>query len=516
MKSFRSKKKSVKGKGRLYTELTGRANPATGKNAGADLLVRREERLDIVNTPQAIYGYPLNPMDYDTFTALPAIASRYETYQIEELSFHYIASVSSYVSGSVIMAIDYDCLDALPANQDVMANYPSHVETKVSENVVLVASKAMCNKIPWHYCGSTTNPKDLKTYNVGTLFVSSSGDVHEGVGRIVMRYAIRFSGPTIEVPASQDLAFTAPINASRAPLHEGLANAAALWQSDTVSTHESLGDEILRPLPAWTSLPALEWGHSMGDLEENLNLTTYGHGWTALKPGKFLMAAIAQVPYVGTTRNGPDWLRLIVKRLVGGVDIYDSVNEVGSVFPDTTVLKKKSPGVDPEEKSTFSGLFPSVSIDIGDIVVPAYSPMYSADIVEIPDWWTSTEVSPDYRITDATPGSIRVELVILPTPTLYANQPAQSSLSRGSSMHRRSERSAMTSRFGSLRTPRSVELPRRYRGHPKPKFVEITKTGTAWPATNVTASSSESSSSEVQKKIEELFVKVDAISAKLQ
>lgn len=132
------------------------------------------------------------------FTWLSALANLYESYVFNSLSFDYESSVSTTTNGTVMLSIDFDAGDSTPLNkQEMMA----------MQGAVRSAPWAACN-----YNAAAQNLKkfgiqrytrtgpigpnlDIKTYDVGNLFVATQGTPVETLGELYVTYDITLHTP---------------------------------------------------------------------------------------------------------------------------------------------------------------------------------------------------------------------------------------------------------------------------------------------------------------------------------
>jgi hypothetical protein len=179
------------------------------KTGGVTRIAHREY-LDYVNGVQVTAAYPLQPASFSTFTWLPNVALRFESYRVVRFDVHYIPSASAMTNGAIHFAIDYDCLDETPSSPARLSQFTTYARTQASQPVVLSASIPNSNRVPWHYTGSDEMPvtgKDLKLYNFGNLYVYANGD-DVVAGEIFLDYVFEFSGPTIEEPEATTVHLT--------------------------------------------------------------------------------------------------------------------------------------------------------------------------------------------------------------------------------------------------------------------------------------------------------------------
>jgi len=157
-------------------------------------------------TSFATTAFVCNPGQSGTFPWGNKIAQLYEKYDFEMLEFYYKREVSEYASagqtGKIILSFDYDASDAAPTTKQQVEDTVPHSDGMPCEPVIRLAID--CKAIrdgPARYVRPGVQPAntDIKTYDAGVLYVSSSGTTSGGVcGELRVRYRVRLSEPVLE------------------------------------------------------------------------------------------------------------------------------------------------------------------------------------------------------------------------------------------------------------------------------------------------------------------------------
>lgn len=164
----------------------------------------------------ATTSYAINPGQSATFPWAYKIAGLYERYVFERLEFYYRREVSEYATngqtGKVMLSIDYDASDSPPSTKQQVEDTIPHIDgMPCVEQILLRADPKELLGLPGgRYVRPSTLPvnTDIKTYDSGTLYVSTYGCANTNViGELRVRYRCRLTVPVLEsgstVPAGQ-------------------------------------------------------------------------------------------------------------------------------------------------------------------------------------------------------------------------------------------------------------------------------------------------------------------------
>lgn len=144
----------------------------TGRNSTR---YRECERVGTVNGSlqfEVVANFACNPGLKDSFPWLSSHADLYEKYKIHKLVYRYKNLKGTGAGGNIIMSFDYDTLDAPPSSAIEMCQstvWTDGAPWRIFELHVPVDSKAYYTR-PGLIPGT-----DLKTYDMGRLFVAAEG-----------------------------------------------------------------------------------------------------------------------------------------------------------------------------------------------------------------------------------------------------------------------------------------------------------------------------------------------------
>jgi hypothetical protein len=152
-------------------------------------------------------AYPINPGMNQTFPWLAAIAANYEEYELLGLVFEFRSTSGSAISsssaalGTVIMATDYDVLDAAFVNKAEMESYQYAVSTVPFKNIMHPVECAPRKNVLERLYTRTgaIAPGDLRFHDVGNFFIATSGmQSAYQVGELWVSYDVQLYKPRID------------------------------------------------------------------------------------------------------------------------------------------------------------------------------------------------------------------------------------------------------------------------------------------------------------------------------
>jgi len=147
----------------------------------------------------AANSYVVNPGIVATFPWLSVLAANFESYKFNNLCFQFSTEKSASTNGSLMIAIDYDANDAAPTTKTIMMSYHNAVRCPVWSETKYVADRPDLQKLPQRYirAGAVTGT-DLKTYDVGNLFVSTAGCADtSALGELYVIYDVELITPQL-------------------------------------------------------------------------------------------------------------------------------------------------------------------------------------------------------------------------------------------------------------------------------------------------------------------------------
>lgn len=151
--------------------------------------------------------YAINIGQTTTFPWGSQTAKNYEKYEFEELEFYYKREVSEFNNngtvGKVMMSIISDASAGLPSNKQVVEDTFPHADGMPCENFRIKVPKNMLKKMNdgWFIRpGGLPGSADIKTYDVGQLFVCTQGIASSGatLGELHVKYRVKCFIPILE------------------------------------------------------------------------------------------------------------------------------------------------------------------------------------------------------------------------------------------------------------------------------------------------------------------------------
>jgi hypothetical protein len=122
----------------------------------------------------------------------------YESYVFHSLRFEYMPSVGTTVNGVVVLAVDYDALDPGPADKASLMQTHGAVRGSPWDYTVLQCDRPDLTKLPERYTRKAVwaGNGDLKTYDVGNLFVATHGQAGTTtIGELYVTYDVELRTP---------------------------------------------------------------------------------------------------------------------------------------------------------------------------------------------------------------------------------------------------------------------------------------------------------------------------------
>lgn len=161
-----------------------------------------------------IWQFNVNAGLPNTCRWLSDIANRYERYKFKSLRFHYEPSCPATTTGTVAMAWDFDVLDDAPEDLDDAMTYGQAVRTNAFNPLTMVPDlkNGDPDRSKFTRAGTVGRTHDLKTYDVGVLYVMTLGvPVTISPGFITIEYTVELFVPQIAEPPGGSLCSTAGI-----------------------------------------------------------------------------------------------------------------------------------------------------------------------------------------------------------------------------------------------------------------------------------------------------------------
>lgn len=180
-------------------------------------------------------AFPLNPGQASLFPWGNKIAQLYERYQFLHCVPYYKPQVSGFATngqaGKVMLSCDYDALDAAPTTKQQVEDTVPHVDCMPYQSMALPLDVRQMATSDAKYVrpGAVPAGGDIKTYDAGTIYVSTQGNTNTTViGEFRIRYSYRLETPILDSPLGVGL--------TQAHIVEGAAGTAAAAGSSFLGT----------------------------------------------------------------------------------------------------------------------------------------------------------------------------------------------------------------------------------------------------------------------------------------
>lgn len=149
--------------------------------------------------------FALNPGIAATFPWLSTQAASWEQYRFNTLRFCYYTRCATSVPGSVMLVPDYDAADAAPVTEQIASSYRDTVEEVpwIEEFCCELDPMAMCDGFKMNRKFTrigTVSGTDIKTYDVGNLFLCTTDGTNVNWGKLWVEYDVELYVP--QLPAS--------------------------------------------------------------------------------------------------------------------------------------------------------------------------------------------------------------------------------------------------------------------------------------------------------------------------
>lgn len=194
---------------------TGRAEMKSLPNG--DCRVSHREYLGDV---KAISGTPsgyglsvlyINPGIVNSFPWLSKLALNYESYRFNNLKFIYEPECSTATSGTVMLTVDYDVLDAFPVDKLQVMAYRGSTRTSPWSRVEYICKSEDLHKAKTNYVRHDDVPEsaDARLYDIGMFMCATQGaPANAMLGELYVQYDVTLMTPSY---INTDTAFASSI-----------------------------------------------------------------------------------------------------------------------------------------------------------------------------------------------------------------------------------------------------------------------------------------------------------------
>jgi len=283
-----------------------------GSNGSLDFIdVAYEGYLrDILSPGPGIFGMSslqIQPGLKQSFPWLADMAILYEAYSFRKLDFEFQSARGTGNDGKWYAAIDYDALDDAPVDKATLMSYSGSVDTNIWNHMKLKGSVMGARIFEKKFTRSGSVSGDLKTYDVGKLFVGVQSNAPLGtlIGEVHVDCVVRFMIRQLNTAASN------------LP-----SNTRSLVWNDTNAT----GGNIFTP----ESVPTTDAGPSeVANVERDPNTPITTSSLVMQTPGEYLVNLEALVQDGTTASNIMNGITVsypagarIIAELIGSSDWY--------------------------------------------------------------------------------------------------------------------------------------------------------------------------------------------------
>jgi hypothetical protein len=153
----------------------------------------------------SLQSFSINPGLTAIFPWLSKLAQNYESYRFEKLKFCYETESPSTLGGTLVMAVDYDSLDASPTSKQQAMAYRASVRSAPWNDCCHTSVAEDLHKLKSNYIRSLISPppvnSDLKTYDIGNLFVITQGisTASATCGELYVEYSVHLLTPVYDI-----------------------------------------------------------------------------------------------------------------------------------------------------------------------------------------------------------------------------------------------------------------------------------------------------------------------------
>lgn len=179
---------------------TVRAPQVSGNLGGRSITISHREYIQDVSGTVLFTAlpFPVNPGRDICFPWLADLASRYERYQFSKLRFLYEPRCPTTMAGTVVLAFDYDALDAAPTTKQDVYSYHHCAQSAAWDDCALISDTAILRNrgILFNRLGAIPAGSDLKTYDLANVYMCTSGFAAPAVvGELFVEYTVTLSEP---------------------------------------------------------------------------------------------------------------------------------------------------------------------------------------------------------------------------------------------------------------------------------------------------------------------------------
>lgn len=206
MKSKASSRGALPQKGAMAAYASGQVSVAPSINMGNNGRSCRVRHRELVSSITGTVAFTvsdtlaLNPGLAASFPWLSTMAQSWERYRFNRLAFRFYTRTGTNVPGSVMLVPDYDAADSAPATEQVASAFQDVAEDAPWKDISCnLPSRNLNGSFPEHYVrtAALATNQDVKTYDVGQLFVCTVDGTAVAWGKLWVEYDIEFFIPQL-------------------------------------------------------------------------------------------------------------------------------------------------------------------------------------------------------------------------------------------------------------------------------------------------------------------------------
>ena len=186
-----------------------RVNPpkaVQSMSAQGNRTVRFQEYVqDIISSPTTlkftVQRFQVQPGLSQLFAWLADQAINYQEYRLRSLRFKFESAQTASIAGKVMYAFSPDAADPLPLNKQEMLEYGIKGKCDVWQEFVMpVPTNEALGAKRYIRSGTLAANLDIKTYDIGALFVASAGIVaaSANLGELYVEYEVELITPVVQ------------------------------------------------------------------------------------------------------------------------------------------------------------------------------------------------------------------------------------------------------------------------------------------------------------------------------
>jgi hypothetical protein len=159
-----------------------------------------------VGVHETVVNLGINPGLPSTFPWLAKVAAGFEKYRFRKLEFFFTPIVGQYSAagstGKILCMIDWDSADQGPANKRDYEDSVPHTDGMAYQEFALSANHSGLRKNDAWFVRTKFNPPstDIKTYDLGTLYVATDGFTVTDtlISELRVRYVVELFNPVLD------------------------------------------------------------------------------------------------------------------------------------------------------------------------------------------------------------------------------------------------------------------------------------------------------------------------------